>query len=177
MAINGVLQFQCIFECVASKTDILTVHYLSIGQAILQSLEPPEDEKPNKRSCSLFWSTRFNSGAWKNFPSTLSEISGDFIVNICRIVNCIFRHCLLTFCLELFSHAQNLNYKLVFILFCFRPSWPPLSLQKCPEGGSVGSCDSEQGSLFQDLPPNIPPQYLGIGPSLEIWPQILRPAT
>merc|ERR1719290_330958 len=54
-----------------------------------------------------------------------------------------------------------------------RPSWPPLSLQKCPEGGSVGSCDSEQGSLFQDLPPNIPPQYLGIGPSLKIWPQPL----
>merc|ERR1712107_759093 len=28
-----------------------------------------------------------------------------------------------------------------------------------------------------EVPPNIPPQYLGIGPSLKIWPQILRPAT
>ena len=46
----------------------------------------------------------------------------------------------------------------------FRPSWLPLSPQKCPGEGNVGSCDSEQGSQFQDLVPNIESsgtQYLG----------------
>ena len=45
-----------------------------------------------------------------------------------------------------------------------RRSWLPLSPQKCPGEGNVGSCDSEQGSQFQDLVPNIESsgtQYLG----------------